>query len=536
MTWRTTHIHHIIAGYALAGYALCTLLNVGIYPAGAQSKPGNADSAESAPISESDSHAGHDHSQTEQPGMPSMPAIPEEEKALLSKITLVDQQARQDPSSAGDARIRMIELLDKHQKDFPKSPYSPVSMQTLVTLHLQGDDVNAAESAMDRFIESRATPADRARAQMALAELQKSTGNLNAAIQTLKGIYARKADENVTRQAVLQLAGTLSENGNLSDARATLESHLPLEKDEMVANQFRLRLADLSIQEGKYDQAIGELDVLKKANMEGGPGEMRTILEAQAYFARGRENMSDSKKTEAAKSDLELAKKVYTGFIESRKTDTEPGSPTLALAYSAAADLYIMVQDLEGARKLYADMAQTFQGRPEAMYAQRSTKDLEWVGKDAPDFSGVGPDGKSLVKLSDFKGKYVFLDFWAMWCGPCVSELPNLVKLSEELTDQPFAIVSISLDPEERRSVVPKFIEKRAMNWAHVMDGKVWDSEIVKAYDVTGIPATFLIDPNGKILRAGLRGTHLTDTVVALMRTRGNATTPAGNPATTDKE
>lgn len=119
-------------------------------------------------------------------------------------------------------------------------------------------------------------------------------------------------------------------------------------------------------------------------------------------------------------------------------------------------------------------------------------------GAPAPLFDIESLTG-SRLRLSDFKGKYVVLDFWATWCGPCKVELPGLRKLHEKFgSDDRFAIVSLSLDKDSE--VLRKFVEKEKLNWSHgiVVDRSKID--VPKAYGVEGIPAVFLIGPDGKII------------------------------------
>ena len=112
------------------------------------------------------------------------------------------------------------------------------------------------------------------------------------------------------------------------------------------------------------------------------------------------------------------------------------------------------------------------------------------------------------MKLSSTKGKVVLLDFWASWCGPCRRENPNVVRTYEEYKDKGFTVFSVSLDKQADKWKAA--IEKDNLVWnTHVSDLKGWSSKAGKAYGVSGIPATFLIDENGKIIAKNLRGSQL---------------------------
>jgi thiol-disulfide isomerase/thioredoxin len=128
------------------------------------------------------------------------------------------------------------------------------------------------------------------------------------------------------------------------------------------------------------------------------------------------------------------------------------------------------------------------------------------VGSVAPDFGQATPDGKDL-KLSDLRGKYVLIDFWASWCGPCRRENPNVVRMYDQYKDKGFQILSVSLD--NARDNWLKAIEADKLSWLHVSDLKGWSNQVAQMYEVTGIPQTYLIGPDGKIVAKGLRGPTL---------------------------
>jgi len=128
------------------------------------------------------------------------------------------------------------------------------------------------------------------------------------------------------------------------------------------------------------------------------------------------------------------------------------------------------------------------------------------AGKPAVDFSALSPDGKTL-KLSNYFGNYLLLDFWASWCGPCRRENPNLVKIYNKFKSKGFNIFSVSLD--QKRENWTAAIAKDNLTWTHVSDLKFWDSAPAKLYAVRSIPSNFLIDPSGKIIALNLSGEEL---------------------------
>lgn len=128
------------------------------------------------------------------------------------------------------------------------------------------------------------------------------------------------------------------------------------------------------------------------------------------------------------------------------------------------------------------------------------------VGQIAPDFELSDPDG-NLVKLSSLRGKYILMDFWASWCGPCRKENPNVVALYKQYNNKNFDIIGISLDKDKDKWL--EAIEADGLAWNHVSDLKYWDSMAADLYAVSGIPHTILLDPAGKIIAKDLRGDAL---------------------------
>lgn len=151
-----------------------------------------------------------------------------------------------------------------------------------------------------------------------------------------------------------------------------------------------------------------------------------------------------------------------------------------------------------------------------------SSRPSEWIGKPAPDFQVKDLNGEDL-SLEKYKGHVVLLDFWATWCGPCIAELPNVKKTYQKYKDQKFQIIGISLDRAQK--TLETFVEKEGLSWVHYFDQS---GQIANQYKVTGIPSMFLLDGQGVIRKAGLRG-HALGTAVAEL-VEENLTNPGGTP------
>ncbi|WP_242131838.1 TlpA disulfide reductase family protein [Aestuariivivens marinum] len=146
------------------------------------------------------------------------------------------------------------------------------------------------------------------------------------------------------------------------------------------------------------------------------------------------------------------------------------------------------------------------------MEAEKATQ----IGNMAPNFSAPTPEGQTLA-LNDVKGKVTIIDFWASWCGPCRRENPNVVKLYETYHKKGLEIIGVSLDREGQKDRWLKAIEDDQLTWHHVSNLKFWQDPIAKLYNVRSIPATFILDTEGKIIAKNLRGQALEKKIAELL-------------------
>lgn len=176
-------------------------------------------------------------------------------------------------------------------------------------------------------------------------------------------------------------------------------------------------------------------------------------------------------------------------------------------------------RDYEKAQQLYSALSTEVQGsKIGAEYgALLNVAKGTSIGSAAPDFT-MNDTAEKPVTLSSFKGKYVLIDFWASWCGPCRQENPNVVAAFNRFKEKNFTVLGVSLDRPNGKEAWLKAIQDDELAWTQVSDLKFWDNEAAKLYGVRGIPANFLVDPEGKIIAKNLRGEDLHNKLQELLQ------------------
>jgi len=250
---------------------------------------------------------------------------------------------------------------------------------------------------------------------------------------------------------------------------------------------------------------------------EGAQAKGTAKSDLQALIAKVQSKLKGGTVTE---KDLADELKEFDALLEKYK---DQKTDDVARILLMKAMLYVQILDDSDkgtalVKKIKADFPDTEPGKNadkllEQMAAQAKSKQMQKdlaVGSKFPDFQEKDLDGKQL-SMASYKGKVVLVDFWATWCGPCIRELPSVLKAYEKHHANGFEIIGISLDQDKGK--LTSFIEGKGMKWPQYFDGKGWGNKLAVKYGVNSIPATYLLDGEGKIIAKNLRGDALEETV-----------------------
>ena len=211
--------------------------------------------------------------------------------------------------------------------------------------------------------------------------------------------------------------------------------------------------------------------------------------------------------------------KFITTYID---TSTQPVVTLFALGYTEGVDPAILKPIVPGLLKRFpnhqgiAGIVGQFNEMIANMGKKAPTaKGIPGIGDIAPDFTMNDTEGKPFT-LSSLRGKYVLVDFWASWCGPCRGENPNVVAAYNKFKDKNFTILGVSLDEDKANWL--KAVQADKLSWKQVSDLKYWNSAAVPLYGISGIPYNVLLDPQGKIIATSLREAGLHSKLQELLK------------------
>lgn len=353
-------------------------------------------------------------------------------------------------------------------------------------------------------------------AQNGAFTVKGKVGNYNAPAKVFL-LYSNNSETQVTDSAIFK-DGSFSFKGSVSEPvtgvlvldnkGVGLQNVRPESKPDVL--RFYIEKEDITVSATdslSRATATGKANAEnKKLNAQLKPVESKMAALNDEYNAASPENKQSEQFMTPLRSRFEVLMKEQNAILKKFIQDNPSSYVSLTALKSVAgqspnpAEIESLINALSPALKSSASLKPLIQ----SMEALKKTS----VGSQAMDFTQNDPDGKP-VKLSDFKGKYVLLDFWASWCGPCRQENPNVVNAFNKYKDKNFTILGVSLDRQNGKDAWLKAIKDDGLTWTHVSDLKFWQNEVAVMYGVRGIPKNFLIDPQGKIIATDLRGEDL---------------------------
>jgi len=260
---------------------------------------------------------------------------------------------------------------------------------------------------------------------------------------------------------------------------------------------------------------VASPDSLPRARLTGGP-QLAAYQQLQATMQPVYQKIALAGKRKAPATEYDALNKAYVqtamAFIKANPT-AWASLETLSQLKMLAPPTYTEVGPL------YEAFSPAMKNSPPGRFYGEFVRGLQRtaIGALAPGFTQPTPAGKP-VSLADYRGKYVLVDFWASWCGPCRQENPAIITVYNAYKGHNFDIVGISLDDEKSRAKWLKAIADDQLPWTQLSDLRGPENEAAKSYGVQSVPENFLIDPTGRIVASGLHGAALEATLAKLIQ------------------
>lgn len=271
-------------------------------------------------------------------------------------------------------------------------------------------------------------------------------------------------------------------------------------------------------------------DSLRKATVTGGPvtkDDQRlresikgTLQKLSAMGAEARKATEEERKSPAFTERMKANHEVFVKEMALTYRSFIKANPKSWVSLDALGSLGSMESPTYAVyNPLYEAFSPALKNSPQGRRFGERLQVLKTVavGAEAPAISQKTPAGK-VVSLADYRGKYVLVDFWASWCGPCRAENPALTKVYNEYKNRNFDILGVSFDDEKGRDKWLKAVKEDNLPWTQVSDLRGFESDAAKRYNVQAIPQNYLVGPDGKILAFNLHGEELKTTLARFIK------------------
>ena len=319
------------------------------------------------------------------------------------------------------------------------------------------------------------------------------------------------AEEATVLNGRFTIKGTIDEPvmGSLMLQEVQTAANKAFDRQEYLNNNLQLFLDSGTI-------TVSSKTVLAEAVVKGSPvvnsyynytQQIKPITKLEQQLGMAYYEYAQSKNAKVTDKLMEVYK-IYTSIYADEQLAFIKKNPASSVSLFFVQEALGFDMDAARAIPLFEQLApslqQSEQGKEVQLQIQQGMKTM--VGMVPPDFTQPTPDGVP-VTLSSFKGRYVLVDFWASWCGPCRAESPNMVKAYEKYKKRGFEILGVSLDEQKDRWL--KAVSEDKYTWPQVGDLKGWENTAAAQYGIRAIPFNLLLDPNGAVIARNLRGEEL---------------------------